>query len=467
MAYAMSEKSIADRFFALDSLRRAKLDRARGCAALTLPELLPPYGWTETEQLEPPYSSVPARGVNALASRMMSALLPLNDMPFFRFGVPSGESLALEAKEYLESLSYQVFKKLTQKNLRETIYQALQQLLVLGDTLIILDDDMTFRTCRLDHYVVRRDYKGDVIEIIFLEHTAYSHDENAQNPVRSVIPGSSMVMKKGYDCLYHRVIWLDEEQEWHQTTELDGKIIAEGTYKISPLIPLRWQSIVGENYGRSHVECNIGDIKSLEAYTASLIEGLAAGSSFWMGVDPSGITALDDIIKPPSIYESVTTISNQETASPNLLQFGNSYHLIRYYRFPCKVVECNDDQTLILVHHTWILLCSNNADDNLQSVKQTLSNSFPLKLACEKLLSTNEAPFISASLRSHPEKSHPETTAPVKLTFVSEQSINLTPDRITPSKSNPSRSSSKQTFSIGDFNRIELSNSSRFIFQPL
>ena len=60
MAYAMSEKSIADRFFALDSLRRAKLDRARGCAALTLPELLPPYGWTETEQPEPPYSSVQA-----------------------------------------------------------------------------------------------------------------------------------------------------------------------------------------------------------------------------------------------------------------------------------------------------------------------------------------------------------------------------------------------------------------------
>tara|TARA_B100000161_G_scaffold15730_3_gene9558 strand:- start:2922 stop:4547 length:1626 start_codon:yes stop_codon:yes gene_type:complete len=324
MAYAMSEKSIADRFFALDSLRRAKLDRARGCAALTLPELLPPYGWTETEQLEPPYSSVPARGVNALASRMMSALLPLNDMPFFRFGVPSGESLALEAKEYLESLSYQVFKKLTQKNLRETIYQALQQLLVLGDTLIILDDDMTFRTCRLDHYVVRRDYKGDVIEIIFLEHTAYSHDENAQNPVRSVIPGSSMVMKKGYDCLYHRVIWLDEEQEWHQTTELDGKIIAEGTYKISPLIPLRWQSIVGENYGRSHVECNIGDIKSLEAYTASLIEGLAAGSSFWMGVDPSGITALDDIASQPNgawvaaRQQDVFTLSPSATMNPQI-----------------------------------------------------------------------------------------------------------------------------------------------------
>ena len=133
-----------------------------------------------------------------------------------------------------------------------------------------------------------------------------------------------MVMKKGYDCLYHRVIWLDDKQEWYQCTELDGKIIAEGTYKISPLIPLRWQSIVGENYGRSHVECNIGDIKSLEAYTASLIEGLAAGSSFWMGVDPSGITALDDIASQPNgawvaaRQQDVFTLSPSATMNPQI-----------------------------------------------------------------------------------------------------------------------------------------------------
>lgn len=335
MAYAMAEKTIAERFLALDGMRRAKLDRARGCAALTLPELLPPHGWSETEQLEPPYSSVPARGVNALASRMMSALLPLNDMPFFRFGTPGGESLELEASEYLESLSFQVYKKLTQKNLRETIYHALQQLLVLGDTLIILDDDMTFRTCRLDHYVVRRDYKGEVIEVIYLEHAAHGHSENAQQPTKPVIPGSNTVMKKGYDCLYHRAIWLDDKKKWYVCTELDGEIITEGTYAVSPLVPLRWQAIVGENYGRSHVECNIGDIKSLEAYTASLIEGLAAGSSFWMGVDPSGITALDDIASQPNgawvaaRQQDVFTLSPSQTMNPQIQVTSNAVEKMR------------------------------------------------------------------------------------------------------------------------------------------
>ena len=335
MAHAMAEKTIAERFLALDGMRRAKLDRARGCAALTLPELLPPHGWSETEQLEPPYSSVPARGVNALASRMMSALLPLNDMPFFRFGTPGGEALALEASEYLESLSFQVYKKLTQKNLRETIYHALQQLLVLGDTLIILDDDMTFRTCRLDHYVVRRDYKGEVFEVSYLEHAAHGHSENAQQPNKPVIPGSNMVMKKGYDCLYHRAIWLDDKKKWEVCTELDGQIIAEGTYAVSPLVPLRWQAIVGENYGRSHVECNIGDIKSLEAYTASLIEGLAAGSSFWMGVDPSGITALDDIASQPNgswvaaRQQDVFTLSPSTTMNPQIQVTSNAVEKMR------------------------------------------------------------------------------------------------------------------------------------------
>ena len=63
---------------------------------------------------------------------------------------------------------------------------------------------------------------------------------------------------------------------------------------------MRWQAITGENYGRSHVEANIGDIKALESYTASLIEGLAASSSFWMAVDPAGVTVLDDIASQPN-----------------------------------------------------------------------------------------------------------------------------------------------------------------------
>jgi hypothetical protein len=292
----MAEKSIEDRFFAFDSLRTAKLDRARGCSALTLPELLPPVGYSETEQLVTPYSSIPARGVNALASRIMSALLPLNDLPFFRFFPKTGEYPPLETQEYLESMASKLHKKLNSKNLREAIYQALQQLLVLGDALLILEDDMIFRTVRLDHYVIKRNHRGEVIEIIYLEHAAKPSKTGAMED--SYNPGvvyPTAVAKKGYDTIFNRLVWNEEAKHWEVSVEKGKEIISEGIYKVLPVIALRWQSVTNENYGRSHVEMNIGDIKSLESYTAALIEGLSASSAFWMAVDPSGITALDDI----------------------------------------------------------------------------------------------------------------------------------------------------------------------------
>ena len=64
---------LVDRFRILDSCRTSKLERARYCSSLTVPSILPPDGWTEQDQLPQPYSSVAARGVTAMASRMLSA----------------------------------------------------------------------------------------------------------------------------------------------------------------------------------------------------------------------------------------------------------------------------------------------------------------------------------------------------------------------------------------------------------
>ena len=157
-----SEKTISERYKKLDSSRVAKLERSRFCSSLTVPTLLPPRGWTEESQLPQPFSSVAARGVTSMASRMLSALLPLNDTPFFKFEMKNGAQPETEVREYLENLSYQVYNKLSAKNLRDTLYQVLQHLIVVGDILLIMEDDFSFRTARLDQYVCRRDVQGDV-----------------------------------------------------------------------------------------------------------------------------------------------------------------------------------------------------------------------------------------------------------------------------------------------------------------
>ena len=53
--------------------------------------------------------------------------------------------------------------------------------------------------------------------------------------------------------------------------------------------------MAGEDYGRSHVEDIYADISSLESYTRAMKQGMSAGSTFFMGIDPAGITEVDDL----------------------------------------------------------------------------------------------------------------------------------------------------------------------------
>ena len=69
-------------------------------------------------------------------------------------------------------------------------------------------------------------------------------------------------------------------------------------------MPLRWIGVTGEDYGRSHCEEILGDIETLEAYTKALIDGMTAASTFWMAIDPSGITDIDDVAESPTARSS-------------------------------------------------------------------------------------------------------------------------------------------------------------------
>jgi len=287
----MAEEKIIDRWRLLDGQRTMSLERARKCAALTIPSLLPPDGMTEEDQLPQPYSSVPARGVTNMASKILSAMLPLNDAPFFKFELSTGMEPTQEIENFLEMLSYQTYNKLSSKNLRETIYLALQHLIVTGDVLVVQEDDLNFRVIRKDHFVLRRDVDGDVKEIIYLEFISCCNDLEVMNGYYH----SGEHTKKGYDTIYVRLTKEDDDS-WIQVAQDEaGEIINEGVFSVLPVVPLRWALVAGENYGRSHCEDIIGDIQTLESFTEALIEGTSAGSAFWIGIDPAGLTELDDI----------------------------------------------------------------------------------------------------------------------------------------------------------------------------
>ena len=172
------EKTIKERWQKLDAKRAHKLLRAKECSLITIPTLLPPAGHTQDLRQYQTYSSIQARGVTSLASKILSVLIPLNDTPFFSFGLKNSREPPQEISEYLTLLASQVYKKMISKNLREVAYLAIQHLVVVGDVLVMMEDDFSFRVISLDNYVTRRDVNGDLLELIYLEYVASPNDED-------------------------------------------------------------------------------------------------------------------------------------------------------------------------------------------------------------------------------------------------------------------------------------------------
>ena len=330
---------ISERFEYLDSVRSTKLERSRYMSSLTIPSLLPINGITNNGELPKPFSSVAARGVTNMSSRMLSALLPLNDLPFFKFELTNGEAADPETFSYMEALSHQIYSTLTTKNLRESLFLALQHLIVSGDCLMVMEDDFSFRVYRMDQYAVRRNIDGSIVELIYLDWVPKDPNSDMfESFDNNFFPSSwnSLNALPDYQANFCRVVWNEDKNVWDYYSEDDeGNKVDDGEYINTPFLPLRWIGVTGEDYGRSHCEEILGDIETLEAYTKALIDGMTAASTFWMAVDPAGITDIDDVAQSPTgsfigaRQSDVFTVSPAQTISPQLSAAQNAVEQMR------------------------------------------------------------------------------------------------------------------------------------------
>lgn len=297
----MMKGEIQTEFERLDSRRTNKLQRGQDCARLTVPGLYPEEGFTETMELPDVYSSLPARGVMALASRMVSAIYPLNQTPFFNLEidqqyVPQGVDQT-ETLTQLSRLDRKIMDKLASTNLRQELFVLFQHLIVIGDALFQCTDDYQFRVHRIDHYVVQRYPDGRVYRIILREWVdpdaipeTWSYDSKMDD-YGSPESGPSADHKP----YFTEVLWNPDSKKWTVTVEFCGQTVDSGTYDVNPYIPQVWSRIAGEDYGRSLCEEHIGDIRTLESLTKSLVEAASANAEFRIGVDPTGITEVSDL----------------------------------------------------------------------------------------------------------------------------------------------------------------------------
>ncbi len=296
----MSPKA-AERYSQLSSNRSAFLRTAVDCSRLTLPYLIHDDLTSSQNhvKLKTPWQSVGAKAVVTLAAKLMLALLP-PQTTFFKLQVRDdklGEELDPKVRSELD-LSFSKMERMIMEYIaassdRVVIHQALKHLIVSGNALIFMGKD-GLKNFPLNRYVINRDGNGNVLEIVtkeLIDRSIIDLKTIDKGPPPVTDEGNSYTNDKDVE-VYTYVRLENGRWVWHQ--ECEGMIL-EGSRSTapkntSPWLPLRFNTVDGEDYGRGRVEEFLGDLNSLEALSQALIEGSAASAKVIFMVSPSSTT---------------------------------------------------------------------------------------------------------------------------------------------------------------------------------
>lgn len=308
------------RYEQLSTDREPFLNRAKDCARLTIPYLIPEDDIGHNETLPSLYQAVGANGVTNLASKLLMTMLPPNE-PCFRLRVNNmlmeqeqeqvDKTFRTEIDKGLSRMEQSVLADIEEKGDRSVVFEGNQHLIVSGNGLYYDDPDDGLRFFPLSRFVVDRDPSGTPVEIIVRETISMdSMDDSLREQILTAVEGGVEEESTGEGESILNIDHQDREREkdvdiythltrdgdtWNIYQEARGVVLegSTGTYKADscPWFPVRMYSIAGESYGRSFVELQLGDLTALESLSQALVEGSAI-SAFAVGlVNPNGITS--------------------------------------------------------------------------------------------------------------------------------------------------------------------------------
>jgi hypothetical protein len=298
------------RYDALSSNRNQFLQTAIDASKLTLPYLIKQDEEDSNyKTLITPWQSVGAKGVTTLASKLMLALLP-PQTSFFKLQIDESTILSGELDPSIRSDLDASFSKIERTMMesiaasddRVVVHQALKHLVVSGNALIYMDKDK-LKLYPLHRYVVERDGLGNVIEIVTKEKVHKTLIKGMLKEIDAKEVNRVDDESTGYsreDVDVYTIVKRDNNRfVWHQ--EVYDKIIPNSQGKApldtTPWLPLRFNSVDNEAYGRGRVEEFMGDLKSLDALSQAICEGSAAAAKVVFTVSPSSTTKPSTLAK--------------------------------------------------------------------------------------------------------------------------------------------------------------------------
>jgi hypothetical protein len=331
MASEAVDVKIGERYTQLESKRSEVLERARECAKLTIPSLMPPDGHDEQTRLYKPYQSMGARGVNNLSSKLMLTLLPPNS-PFFKFTIDpalvedSGQDDA-EMNSTLAEMESILVRDIESSGDRVATFQWVRLLVVTGNALLYFpptDQGGGMKVYKLDQYVVVRDPLGNILELIIKEQIAPQaiKDEAVKAKVLVEIKKNEGV--KNYVDLFTRAVLDRDTNKWLVTQEVNNEPMNESAGEFEkddlPYLALRWNALANEDYGRGHTDEAIGDLRSLEGLSQARQEAVSASAKVVFFVDPNGTVNSTKLANAENLEviegraDEVTVLQTQKTS---------------------------------------------------------------------------------------------------------------------------------------------------------
>jgi hypothetical protein len=327
----------AERYGQLVPHREQFLQRARHNAMLTIPSLMPLEGHDGKSHMIEPYQSLGATGVMAMASRLTMALIPAG-RPHLRLAIPpqilmkmEGE-VSPETNQMLAKAESLVQASAERANWRAATLEGTQQLLVVGSIVEETLEDDTIRLHRLDNFVWRRDFRGNMLECVLREFwDRNSIPEEVRPPAAT---NTALMARDAEDIEVFTLIRLmtrGDNEFYEVETQLGtGEIIREKK-EFEPAALryrfLRWSATPGEDYGRSKTEDIVGDLRSLDSLTKQALEISAMGAKHFTMVRP-GATANGLKNRLTRVRNGDVVLGDFESVEMKQFQISSGYQVL-------------------------------------------------------------------------------------------------------------------------------------------
>ena len=304
------QQTARERYQQLLSLREPFVTRAKDCAKYTIPTLFPENidsnDGSASEKVETPYQSAGSSGVNCLSSKLLLSLFP-SETSFLRLE-PSikvqsmlntkSEDEAREIKNGIEQgfakMEDMILKDINNGADRTVLKEFLNHVITTGNGLLY-EAETGLRFYPLNQYVTTRDASGKILQIILREYIAPS----LLKPEIRLLAEPAMSDKSNDTPIEVYTMITRRDKNWEIHQEIADKTVPEskGTYALDacPWIVPRIIKVSGSSYGRSYVEEYLGDLKSLESLSESLVLGSSICSKVLFLVNPAGTTDETDL----------------------------------------------------------------------------------------------------------------------------------------------------------------------------